>query len=382
MKRLVAALIVALMHVSVAAAGDDVFRVGWFDWMPEHPPSEVARAGCDVVLTYNNGSIYDDRIQAYLDSASESGVDVILDVRTLAHNGRAKAGELAAFAKKYGGHPALIGWYIADEPYQGPVAVEDYKAAYDALSQNSDKPVSMAFNEGDILFKHIGVLGDAHDLGLVLDYRINETHSELPRDRLDQWKERMDLAVEQERKLGKPFWVVLPAYGANPKYPTWNWRLLTADELRFMSTYAIVEMDAKGILFWALAVARETVARPELPYPQDGNAWMRDVGVPLCDELNLYAGAIGAGPITDGVTNDCAAVKSRVYRDPDSGIYYLLTVNTSSEPLSVTFRLSLPETFGFATPVNEDQTPSQKVAEGVFSDEFTPYEAHNYQLIH
>jgi len=372
----------AILLAFSLSASAETFPVGWFDWMPDSPPSDVALSGGNSIVMYNDeGLSYDDAFRAYLDAAHELGLSVIVDVRVLSHNGIARAGDLSRVARQFGDHPALAGWYAADEPYQGRIPLERYQAAYDALTDSCPRPVFMAFNDGDILFKYTVTARTAYDTGLLLDYRIAEDHPELPVDQMEQWKERMDLGVSQQKKLGKNYYAVLPAFGKSPKRLKSNFRLLTRAEIRFMAFYAVTQMEVDGIYFWGLCRAKETSPNPSLPYPKDGMAWLEEVGVPLLEELKTYGGAVTEGALPDAVSADRKHVICRVYLDPSSGNYYLLVVNSSRDATAPTISLSLPESVHLAQPLFESQTPPRKVQANCFIDELPRYGVRAYQLL-
>ena len=374
-------IVAALVLFASFQASGETFITGWYDWFPENPVTDVAATGGKDILAYNNDGIYDSTLQAYLNSANANGLKVILDVRTLSHNGLAQTNTLANLSNSYGSHPALRGWYTADEPYIGGIPTANLEAAYDALKLYCDKPVYIAFNTSDILYDHPNTLQDAHDVGLFLDYRINETHAELDPTVMEQWKGWMDDGASQAAALGKVFMTVLPTFGENPKYPSWNWRILTKGEIRFQSNYSILAVDAKGIYFWGHAVAQETVANASLPYPYDGPQWLEDIGNPLTQELNRYSAAIGAGAIGSGVSDGNSDVNSKAYLDPDTGDYYLLTVNESSGPENVVFTLNLPDEIEYAMPLYEDDADLVSVISGQLSTGFSDFAVHNYALV-
>ena len=379
MKR-VLIILICLVVASFQASGQ-TFSVGWFDWFPDSPVSDVAGTGSKDIVAYNHDSIVDQVLEDYLDSAAAAGMQVILDVRFWSHNGVAMATNLENLSATYGSHPALKGWYTADEPYLSGVAPSSFQAAYDALKLNCDKPVYMAFNTSDILYNFDSTLQNAHDVGMYLDYRISIGDPEFDVIKMEAWKGWMDDGSSQSSALGKTFMTVLPAYGQNPNYPTWSARLLTKGEIRFQANYSILAADAEGVYFWGHDITQQAVADPSLPYPHDGPQWLEDVGNPLSEELTRYGKAIDAGSIAAGVFDNKADINSKVYQDPETGQYYLLSVNENTGSESATFTLNLPVQFTFALPLYEDGAPVISIASGQFSDSFGDYGVHNYALL-
>ncbi len=147
--------------------------------------------------------------------------------------------------KNLGPHPALLAWYIADEP---PAVRREYLTRRRELINTLDPRhptfmVSMHFNE---LYNFAGV----SDIGGVDPYPI-----------VNRSQDMYDVrhAAEQSQKLGKPFWGVVQCFNqayytkttSENHYKYWHeiHRDPSADEMRSMC-FQLAQYGAKGFIFY------------------------------------------------------------------------------------------------------------------------------------
>ncbi|HDY64742.1 MAG TPA: PEP-CTERM sorting domain-containing protein, partial [Phycisphaerae bacterium] len=126
-------------------------------------------------------------------------------------------------------------------------------------------------------------------------------------------------------------------------------------------------------------------AYPDEPYPYDGRQWLDDVWEPQAAEINTLGPVLQNGRVDNAVSDNAYDVRASVYQDPDTGKYYLLTLNetTGSEMPTFTMDLEDPpgEKFISATPLFEGARPAIPIITTQFSDTFSQYEVHVYELM-
>jgi len=381
------AVVATLAIPSAALAMEQSFPIGWYaGW--NNIPGLYNTVGAEHVLLYTYWSDdVEDKLQVALDDAASVGSRIILDVRLGVNN--LDATRLASVASQFSSHPALGGWYTADEPVSAPViyTVATLQTAYNIVKQYSNKPVYMAFCTADLDFSTPATFKNAYDVMMFDQYPFQVGDAEFD-DIEDEyfliwrtyegWKSRVQRARDQATAAGKPFYNILQAFGVEPAYG-WNYRLPTKREERFMAYYSLLSAHADGLTSFCYFLTEGTVASPTTPYPYDGPQWLLDVGGPVNQELHTYGRALAAGAIGGGVSDTASDVDCSLYRDPTTGAYYLLSVNTESGGENVTFTLNVPEEFDFAVPMYEDGPPIP-IINGQFTVSFDDYAVHNYQL--
>ena len=147
--------------------------------------------------------------------------------------------------KNLGPHPALLAWYIADEP---PATLRDYLTRRRELINTLDPQhptfmVSMHFNE---LYNFAGV----SDIGGVDPYPVANRSQ-------DMYDVRH--AAVQSQKLGKPFWGVVQCFNqayytkTTPENHHKYWHEIhrdpSAEEMRSMC-FQLAQCGAKGFIFY------------------------------------------------------------------------------------------------------------------------------------
>jgi hypothetical protein len=355
---------------------DTVFT-GWYDHVTwtTLAPDEIAQAGGKIIFLYVAEEPLA-KIQTYLDSAVACGIKVVLGFDELveAFNMEAVTARVNAFKD----HPALGGWYIFDEPW------DDYKIYHcqttaDIIRAVSSKPIYIDFAAGGLDTLPYNYR-NTYDI-MLFDYYPFSTGDPEFGQKMTGWKTLCDQARDEATRAGKPLYMVIQAIG---KVPYWadTFRLPTYREERFMAFYSLLN-NADAVIFWSEYARQMSAAIATDVYPYSGDSWREEIAKPLMQEINFTAAALGAGPITSGVSNTNTAIQTRVYQDPTSGQYHLLVLNCSDAIVSGTVTLNLPLPIGLATPIHvaagDDQTP-KSLQNGTFFDTLTPYDVHHYLL--
>ena len=162
----------------------------------------------------------------------------------------------------------------------------------------------------------------------------------------------------------------------------------TSEESKFHTFYSVLK-EASGVLFFTFYRTVDTPARPDEPYPYWGWSWLDDVATARNDEVNLLGPALRHGSIgSNAFSADDADVIGDVYRDPGTGIFYIVAVNTMidySSPLITLDLQGLPlETPVAVRPLFEGDVPPIPLTAGgtQFADDFTSYDVHLYQVMY
>jgi hypothetical protein len=271
----------------------------------------------NVVLPYDSPRA--DR-GAYLDAAQAAGVRVMLEIpRVLVRTRDTTA--IDVFVQRYRDHPALFAWYLADEPSinetLGPLGPSQASRLYRVIKEaDPTHPVAVAFSAGEDVRRYLGAL----DVVMYDDYPAKAEYTEF--QRFEDWTGRLlvrgRIAVRED-----DFFPILQAFGGPPGAPFFGRRLPTPDEQRYM-VFTALQTGATGLMFWTRYRADEK--------------WVRDVLVPIVDELRPLLPALAAGAVL-GATAEGDATAVTLYRDPSTTDFFLIAVERGGDGGRVTIDL-------------------------------------------
>ena len=329
-------------------------------------------------------------VHDYLDAAQAEGVRVVVEIDPV-RIANADVVGITEIVATFDSHPAVVGWYTADEPFWvQPVIPEPVlRTAYDTIKLNSSKPVVVTFSTPGLERNAAVQYINTFDIMMTNDYPFRLT-GEPEFTGLDEvpgrccgyphnWKAAMQVANSQSKAVGKPWWSVMEGW-SQAVGETSAYRFPTFDEARFMNYWSLKE-DAAGLLHFAFYRAfGQSPAYPNAPYPKSGVHWLGDVYMPLAAEMNTLSPAIQGGKVTSAVNDNQADVEVDLYQDPSSGDYYLLAVNSTAGDENANISINLPQSVVAAQRVFEDDSWIG-VHNGSFGDSFSQYEVHVYQLI-
>ena len=383
----VAAVLCIVFLVSPSVRAEDPFAdgpypVGWWDHMGNSStPTSIAGHGGNVIMSYISGGA-----RRYLDSAQAAGVRVIMSIPF--------DEPVDYWVNTYKDHPALAGFSIAEEVwYARGVTLSQVQPRYDAIKAVSDKPVFICFTEYALNTSDANPTiavqwKSAYDQFLVDVYPTRLGEPEFSRleyeGRGKDFKNDMVRAKTASFAADRPWWAVLSGWGSDAQEGG-DYRLPTYDESRF-ATYWALNNNPSGIIHFAYyrtAFGRVPAQSGE-PYPHDGEQWIEDVYEPQTVELNMLGPGIKNGKVTGAASDDTWDIRTDVYQDPDTGKYYLVTLNstTGSETPEFTVTLEPPpgEKYNSATPLFEGDRDTIPFFGNHFSDTFSQYEVHVYEL--
>ena len=369
------------------------YPVGWYDAMSS--PGDVVDiyyGGGNTILAYWSSAEPYIR-QQYLREAEAGGIRVIVGIDETFINPTypVDVAGIIDLVNTYKDYPAVAGWYTADEPYwvQG-ISFAKMQLAYDTIKSVDTKPVFICFSEPAIERNKAVEWATAYDHFLIDSYpaRIGQPEfsgldaepPEYPYH--NNWKLDMRRANEQSQIAGKPWWSIMEGW-SNYEGETSTYRLPTYNETRFMNYYSLSE-NPTGLLHFTYYRTKNTVAHPGEAYPFDGPTWFDEVWTPQAAEITTLGPSLLNGKIAGAVSDDTSDVRADVYYDPDTGKYYMITLNETTGSETTTFTLTLAdppgEKFISATPLFEGAQPVIPIIGDQFSDEFSQYEVHVYEL--
>ena len=218
--------------------GKPFFPVGFYS-VPTQHLRRVADAGFSVVLTYSSATGH---LKDYLDEAGRVGLSAVVHSPALwfREDGEERLREAVATLKD---HPALLGWYLIDEPSLGRKGTSpaDLARLY-ALMQELD-PYHPTFT---VYCRpaEFAAYRDTHDVFMCDPYPVG--NREL--SQVVEWTELAKDAMGGD----KPVHIVPQAFGSEDG-PQVHWRLPTAAEEICMGYLALVH-GAKALFYYRFDV--------------------------------------------------------------------------------------------------------------------------------
>ena len=340
------------------------FPFGFYCYSPVYPslPEEEVVKGFNVISPYQkiNKETLDER-KAYMDRCAELGMKVHYNLLSVSGGGgvgskiegltdKEKRERLIAEIKTFRDHPALLGWYISDEPNGTNVTPEQLEEIYRTIKENDPwHPVSIVFMSPFIAAKRYS---DALDVVMADPYPIPDHPVSMPGDVADQ--------LRTEFKGKRPFWIVPQAFGGGE---LWS-REPTIQEIRSMTWQSIIN-GATGIQYFV---------RQGLNYfPKSSAMWSE------CGRMATEVAELTPWLLSDEMTlpvqsySKNVIVSSRVH----NGQLVIMAVNRINEPVSTSFRIT-----GFyngsARVLFENRFIS--VRSGVLSDQIAPFGSQVYLI--
>ena len=300
-----------LFSESLLVDGEPFFPIGLY-WLRVEDLGPMRR------LHFNSGDYFyklrGEEVAALMDAAAAEGMQILLE---LTHYARKRPEPdyraIAALVKRYRQHPALLAWYLVDEPAETKMKPAAALAIYELIRElDPYHPVYLVNNRPHTYAAY----ADASDILAIDVYPI-------PNYPITQVSDSMQRA--RWTSLGRqPVWLIAQAFGGVEHWP----RAPTAAELRNMVYQGLVA-GAKGVLFYRYCQENERHIQPlELwQEVQRLAAELAELGpVLLQEEHRLQLQAAGSG----------IEVAVKEYnRD-----FYLFAVNVAEEPRRLDMRLA------------------------------------------
>ena len=338
------------------------FPFGFYCYSPVFPslPEEEVVKGFNMMSPYQKitSETLNER-KAYMDRCAQLGMKVHYNLLSVSGGGGvgSKIEGLSDEEKKklllneintFRDHPALLGWYISDEPSAKRITPDQLENIYKTVKEADPwHPVSIVFMAPYLTAKKYS---DALDIVMADPYPIPDHPSTLPGD-------VADLLISEFRGK-KPVWIVPQAFGGGE---LWS-REPTIQEIRSMTWQSIIN-GATGIQYFV---------RQGLNYfPKSAATWSE------CGRMAIEVAEVTPWLLSDEETMPVESYSRNVIATSrvHNGKLMVMAVNKINEPANVSFRIKGLST-GQARVLFENRTIP--VNGGIISDQLAPFGSQVY----
>jgi hypothetical protein len=340
------------------------FPFGFYCYSPVSPslPEEEVVKGFNMISPYQKilPETLNER-KAYMDRCAELGMKVHYNLLSVSGGGGVgskidglsdieKKERLISEIKTFRDHPALLGWYISDEPNGKSITPEQLEDIYRTVKENDPwHPVSIVFMAPFLSSKKYS---DALDIVMADPYPIPDLPVTKPGDVAGQ--------LRSEFKGKRPFWIVPQAFGGGE---LWS-REPTIQEIRSMTWQSIIN-GATGIQYF--------VRQGPNAFPKSVATWSEcgRIAVEVAELTPWLLSDEEPLPVESNSKN--VLVTSRVH----NGQLIIMAVNRINEPVSTSFMV---------TGINNGkvrvlfENRFVQVKSGIISDQLAPFGSQAYLL--
>lgn len=315
---------------------------GFYAYSPVQPTlaEEEAVKGFNMMSPYQKieGKTLKER-KAYMDRCATLGMKVNYNLLSVAggggvgHNswGEKEREESLKMLRKeietFRDHPALLSWYISDEPVGQGTPIALLEEAYNTVKElDPYHPVTIVFMSPWMAEKYSHVM----DIVMADPYPI-------PNGEVLEVGNTASM-LHDKFFLEKPVWIVPQAFGGNE----WWEREPTAGELRAM-TYLSMVNNASGIQYF--------IRHGLNSFPKSTIAW-NECGAMAMEIAEITPFLFSADPVPE-LNCDTEEIQFKVFHY--EGSYLVIAVNTVNKPLAFEFTLEDMKYSGSATVLFEDR---------------------------
>ena len=300
-----------LFSQSLLVDGEPFFPIGLY-WLRAKDLGSMRR------LHFNSGDYFyklrGEEVASLMDVAAVEGMQILLELTEYARRKpEPDYRAIAALVKRYRQHPALLAWYLVDEPAETKMAPASALAIYELIRElDPYHPVYLVNNRSHTYAAY----SDASDILAIDVYPI-------PNYPITQVGDYMQQArwTLLERK---PVWLIAQAFGGVEHWA----RSPTASELRNMIYQGLVG-GAKGVFFYRYCEEHERHIQPLALWRE-----VQRLAAELAElEPVLLQEAHSLGPQSAGGGVEVAVKEYK--RD-----FYVFAVNVAEEPRRLDLRLA------------------------------------------
>lgn len=303
------------------------FPFGFYCYSPVYPslPEEEIVKGFNMISPYQTirHETLNER-KAYMDRCAELGMKVHYNLLSVSGGGgvgskieglsdKDKRERLIDEIKTFRDHPALLGWYISDEPNGTSITPEQMEEIYRTIKENDPwHPVSIVFMSPFIAAK---IYTAALDIVMADPYPIPDFPVTMPGKVADQ--------LSNEFRGKRPFWIVPQAFGGGE---LWS-REPTIQEIRSMTWQSIIN-GATGIQYFV---------RQGLNYfPKSAATWSE------CGRMAIEVAELTPWLLSDEETLPvvCYSRNVLITSRLHNGQLVIMAVNKINGPVSFSFRVT------------------------------------------
>jgi hypothetical protein len=340
------------------------FPFGFYCYSPVSPtlPEEELISGFNMISPYQ--TILPETLserKAYMDRCAEIGMKVHYNLLSLSGGGgvdskiiglgeEEKKTRLIEEIKTFMNHPALLAWYISDEPNGFKVPPESLEELYCIVRETDPwHPVSMVFMAPFLASKKYV---NAMDIVMADPYPVPNHSIDIISDVAGQLK--------SEFTGKRAVWMALQAFGGGE----WWGREPTIQELRSMTWQSIIK-GATGLQYFV---------RQGLNYfPKSVAAWNE------CGRMAMEVAEITPWLLSDEepLAVESSSKNINVSSGVHNGKLLIMAVNKINEPVATAVRIK-GLTNGTARLIFENRT--LKISGGLINDYISPYGSQAYLI--
>jgi hypothetical protein len=340
------------------------FPFGFYCYSPVYPtlPEEEVVKGFNMISPYQK--ILPETLaerKFYMDRCAQLGMKVHYNLLSVSGGGGVgskiegisdsdKRQRMIEEIKTFMDHPALLAWYISDEPYSFKIPPETLEEIYKTVKETDPwHPVTMVFNAPFIAAKKYA---NALDIVMADPYPVP----------VKPVTQAGDAAAQLKAEFAgkKPVWIVPQAFGGGE----WWEREPTLQEMRSMTWQAIIN-GATGIQYF--------VRQGMNFFPKSAASW-GECGRMATEVAELTPWILSDEeplPVESLSTNIIAA--SRLHK----GKLMIMAVNKINAPLPSSFRIKGLSS-GKARVLFENRTVS--FSGGIIKDQMAPFGSQVYMI--
>ena len=332
--------------------GTPFFPVGLY-WLRKDILSDMKSKG------FNSGDYYPwltkGQINELMDAARDSGMMILLELSEFLRVDKEPDLEgIRNTVSLYKDHPALLLWYLIDEPVETDTPPSTTQKAYDLVRElDPYHPVYMVNNRPNY-YDHYA---ESSDILAIDPYPIPK----YPPSRVSDLTDRAKEAVEGK----KPVWVIPQAFGATER---WD-RTPTPEEERLMTYLALVHR-AKGILFYRYCEESERNIQPL-------KLWQEVVK--LAKEIGELSPVLLSHDYRGNIAVDPDTLRIDTLLKEHDGSIYIFVANRSKDSLKMKIHLEDIEEDTEAQILYEDETIIIK--DGLLADKLKGYQVRIYKVV-
>eukprot|EP00051_Salpingoeca_urceolata_P003806 m.60771 g.60771 ORF g.60771 m.60771 type:complete len:366 (+) comp13134_c1_seq1:171-1268(+) len=363
-----AALLLVLMVAASVAAMDggrntgippltvpSAITLGWYDVSTLNTSS--------IAVLYNNPSQSIDEVRALLDVLHGSKRRAVLEVpRDSVRYVRNSSVALSSWVAALYDHPAVLAWYLWDEPNESTMPNTTLAVAYDTIRRADPlhHNVSLVMSPG--YWPQTETYKDCFDVLLCDDYPCVGTNpAPTGGAAFEQLRATVDGCGTVARRLGRPFWFVQQGFGEQLGH-----RSCTAAEARF-SAFSALQAGATGLVGWRVARTTPT--------------WVNNVWQPLALDVAALGATLSNPVDVPDMGSNSSGLRLRAFRAPNL-VLWLTAVSNATTALRIRVDTgALPATSVSRVDASGTVINTLPCHAGTFVDTFEPLGVNLYEVL-
>ncbi len=307
------------------------------------------------------------QVTAALDAAQSLGMKVSISMTRTEHTSWSwTASQFTSFVNSIKAHPAIWGWYLADEP---ELASDPATAHYRLLTNPGYYPLVKAADPNRPAWLVLSGstrsgwndVSDIVAVDIYPSYGAAEFENSQLRNSYDTWRQGLDWAQNYNKS---PFVAVVQGFGSGHGL----WDDLTLAEMKYHVLTAVVQ-GADKILFWC---------------DEWANSWTMNVANTVIRMIHDMRSEMANGIVNDPAIAVSQPTSNLAYNHGASGDrHVILAVNIANRSSRAGATLSnvqftLPAGLRPSQVEVLDEGRTIPVTNGVFTDTFSPFQVHAY----